>query len=306
MRTECAVGLRDLHAHPALHELQRDLGQAPWPPWPRLPSAELDGAGVADLRGLLREDPLLPRIYFCLTPLPGACGPELISLAGPNPGSSGGECRANEAKVVGQSASLGGDSGFAASLQLPHWLLGLAQTGPGAIDQRDTGSFCKSSLSGGATGSQGPSNPSSPQGSMSRSHIDTPEGLERYVGWRGPGGPARACPACRWTHTWSRDRDEHQSHFFKSKAQDTTAFSQGHVRLLPRSPRAGLPVSSIRPSSSYLSFPPPCKHAEVEQLPPLHCYPAWRKGTVYPLLCYLPGTQTSSWHRCSRSAINIA
>lgn len=69
----------------------------------------------------------LSLIYFCLTPLPGACGSELISLAGRDPGSSGGECWANEAKVIGQLGCLWGTwlcSWTAAPLpiaSLRHW-----------------------------------------------------------------------------------------------------------------------------------------------------------------------------------------
>lgn len=63
-------------------------------------------AGAHDLHRPSRSRILcLSLVYFCLTPLPGACGPELVSLTGPDPGSSGGECQANEAKVTGQLVS---------------------------------------------------------------------------------------------------------------------------------------------------------------------------------------------------------
>lgn len=100
---------------PILLELQHALGQAPSPPWPQPPSVVLDDPGADDLhRPSCSRSLWLSPVYFCLIPLPGACGPELISLAGPNPGSSGGEHHANEAKVMGQLLALGGD----AALQL--------------------------------------------------------------------------------------------------------------------------------------------------------------------------------------------
>lgn len=140
----------------ALWELQRDGGQAPSPPWPQPPSVGLDDPGASDLhRPSCSRILWLSLVYFCLTPLPGACGPELVSLAGPDPGSSGGERQANEAKVMGQLAALGENRGSAARPQLPHQSLGSRHRRALGDDENKAGSR-KSSLPVGATGSSGP------------------------------------------------------------------------------------------------------------------------------------------------------